>query len=109
MMDNSYELMACPRCRIIDCKIYTVGDDDDDEGGDAYVVCKCGLTGTLCSNQDESVEWWNTRATDPLLVEMADSLKSLIERATNFGYGFAMGNEMADAEQVLQRYHEHHG
>lgn len=106
-MSDSVELKPCPRCRMIDCETYTVRDDDDDEGGDAYVVCKCGLTGTLCSNLDEAAEWWNTRATDQLLDEMADVLEEIVNDAR--GYESRHGKSVSwrdRGEYVLQKYHD---
>ena len=52
---------------------------------------------------------WNTRATDPLLKEMAEALSRIVEEVKKHAYNPSlehMGPLVLDSESVLQKYHE---
>lgn len=56
--------------------------------------------------KEEAVKHWNTRATDPLLNEMAEALliaKNIINRYANNNKRIA---GYSNIENVLQKYHE---
>lgn len=62
--------------------------------------------GSSYCSADEAYEKWNTRATEPLLHEMADALliaKDIINRYANNNKKIA---GYSNIEDVLQKYHE---
>ena len=52
---------------------------------------------------------WNTRATDPLLKDMAEALSRIVEEVKKHAYNPSLehiGPLVLDSESVLQKYHE---
>lgn len=59
---------------------------------------------------DNCVELWNTRATDPLIKEMAMALEEIVDDAKS--YESRHGKKVSwlkRGEQALQKYREHRG
>jgi len=48
-----------------------------------------------------------TRASDEVIQGLVEALYNLTARASYFGYGFALGHEMAEAEQALTKSRQH--
>lgn len=108
------ELKPCPRCQSEQVFLHNY------RGVSAPVCGSCHLSGPYRDSGVEAIEWWNTRATDPLLKEMVDVIDSIIY-ITDDSSGIAgyhlNGNiafwdefpEIYNAIKVLQKYHEQVG
>ena len=71
------------------------------------VACKnfdCPWVFQTFPTKEEAIKHWNTRATDPLLKEMAEALECIKERVQMNGLGRAYAMDVV--EIALQKYHE---
>lgn len=50
-----------------------------------------------------------TRATDPLLKEMAEYLHDLLTKVAWYGYDFQLETEFEEGKVIMQKYHEQEG
>lgn len=110
-MSNSVELKPCPFC----------GGVCLTETHVAYHVhhnkgCLIGSFTEIRKSDREKIVKWNTRATDPLLKEMAEALEKLLrvhDRIIDHGedaLSTMVGiSGRAEAREVLQKYHNQHG
>ena len=91
------KLKPCPRCQN-EATIHNY------RGASAPVCGSCHLSGPYRDSSVEAIEWWNTRATDPLLKEMADALEKLSRLGNEPYLGNSVGNLIA--QEALKKYHE---
>lgn len=96
------ELKPCQRCLNNDACVYLDADDSDTF---SYVRCECGATSPNFDTEELAIEWWNTRAADPLMKEMAEALEAVQE--WNKARKFIVPYRVTDPiYSVLQKYRE---
>ena len=101
------ELKPCPFCGM---SPHRQGDEYSER-----VVCQCGACTEWNDRYSICVKIWNTRATDPLLKQMAEALDGLlyvVKRISDNGWSDSLAimkgiTDMNKAEQALQSYRAH--
>lgn len=70
------------------------------------VECKCGRVGRWFETEEQVREDWNTRATDPLMEEMAQALERYLNNDGARGNYWVIEKEKArsECEKALQKY-----
>lgn len=94
------DLKPCPRCQ-------NEAALHDYHGEIAPICWKCRLSGPYFQTPDEAIEWWNTRAADLLLKEMAEALEKLSRLGNEPYLGSSIGNLIA--QEALKKYHDQIG
>ena len=99
------ELKPCQRCLNNDACVYLDADDSDTF---SYVRCECGATSPNFDTEELAIEWWNTRAADPLMKEMAEALELAISHAYQEDWDMGENGRvcLSSMEQVMQKHHE---
>ena len=102
------ELKPCPYCGETPDHDMLINQGCDDPTW--WVECKnddCHVSpGLGDSCRITARERWNTRATDSLLKEMAESLRKLLTKVAWYGYDFQLETEFEEGKVVMQKYHE---
>lgn len=102
-MSDSVELKPCPFCG---------GEAEIERYGtprQSTIVC-CTDCGCTIEGPEEFAHGrqWNTRATDPLLDEMAEALKAMLARESASGRSFCKPcDEVVSAQEAMKKYREH--
>ena len=71
-----------------------------------YRCKRCKASGPYHTAHKDHVEQWNTRATDPLLKEMAEAFEVIIRCLS---HGLQDCKASITAKAILQKYHEQVG
>ena len=94
------ELKPCPRCLSNNVCVYLDGDSSDTF---SCVGCGCGATSPNFDIEYLAIDWWNTRATDPLLKEMTEAFEEIVRCLS---HGLQDCRASVTAKKMLQKYHE---
>lgn len=92
-------LMECPMCRsnyvrIVHIQLNNTFKPECDN---------CQIEGPYFHSEQSAIKWWNTRATDPLIEEMARLLTRYLKETPLGHQPHMIAHEVED---VLQKYHE---